>query len=95
MAFKAYLPTLYTPIEQYSYALQACSSSLPYVCVHLFVCVCRLLGCRGVQSFAKDYFPSQSRVVVCGGGVVGCSVAYHLAKEGITDVLLLEQGRYS
>jgi len=38
--------------------------------------------------------PDQSRVVVCGGGVIGCSVAYHLAKLGWTDVLVLEQGRY-
>jgi glycine/D-amino acid oxidase-like deaminating enzyme len=32
-------------------------------------------------------------VVVCGGGVVGASVAYHLAKKGWNDVVLLEQGR--
>ncbi len=36
-------------------------------------------------------FPSQARVVVIGGGVVGCSVAYHLAKRGWKDVLLLER----
>ncbi|MDX6324448.1 MAG: hypothetical protein QOK15_802 [Nocardioidaceae bacterium] len=35
--------------------------------------------------------PSRSQVVVVGGGVVGCSVAYHLAKRGWNDVLLLEQ----
>lgn len=35
--------------------------------------------------------PSQARVVIIGGGVVGCSVAYHLAKLGWTDVLLLER----
>jgi 4-methylaminobutanoate oxidase (formaldehyde-forming) len=33
--------------------------------------------------------------VVIGGGVIGCSVAYHLTKLGWTDVLLLEQGRLS
>ncbi|MEO0427775.1 MAG: FAD-dependent oxidoreductase [Pseudomonadota bacterium] len=32
-----------------------------------------------------------ARVVVIGGGVVGCSVLYHLAKRGWTDVLLLER----
>ena len=37
--------------------------------------------------------PSQARVVIVGGGIVGCSVAYHLTKLGWTDVLLLEQGR--
>jgi len=37
--------------------------------------------------------PSQARVVIIGGGIAGCSTAYHLAKEGWTDVVLLEQGR--
>ncbi len=37
--------------------------------------------------------PTQSRAVIIGGGVVGCSVAYHLTKLGWKDVLLLEQGR--
>ncbi len=39
--------------------------------------------------------PSSARVVVVGGGIVGCSVAYHLAKAGWKDVVLLEQGRLS
>ena len=34
--------------------------------------------------------PSQARVVIVGGGIVGCSTAYHLAKLGCSDVLLLE-----
>ncbi len=33
----------------------------------------------------------QARVVVIGGGVVGCSVLYHLARAGWTDVLLIER----
>jgi len=37
--------------------------------------------------------PSQARVVIVGGGIAGCSTAYHLARLGITDVLLVEQGR--
>ena len=37
--------------------------------------------------------PSSARVVIVGGGIVGCSVAYHLGRMGWTDVLLLEQGR--
>ncbi|WP_424990896.1 GcvT family protein [Fluviibacterium sp. S390] len=35
--------------------------------------------------------PTQARVVIIGGGVIGCSVAYHLAKQGWTDVVLLER----
>jgi len=34
---------------------------------------------------------AEARVVVIGGGVVGCSVLYHLAKGGWTDVMLLER----
>ena len=37
--------------------------------------------------------PQQARVVIVGGGIAGCSTAYHLALQGETDVLLLEQGR--
>ncbi len=35
--------------------------------------------------------PDKARVVVIGGGVAGCSVAYHLAKQGWKDVVLLER----
>ncbi|MEU0552842.1 FAD-dependent oxidoreductase [Dactylosporangium sp. NPDC006015] len=35
--------------------------------------------------------PAAARAVVVGGGVAGCSVAYHLARLGWTDVVLLEQ----
>jgi len=35
--------------------------------------------------------PHQARVVIIGGGVNGCSVAYHLTKLGWTDVVLLER----
>jgi 4-methylaminobutanoate oxidase (formaldehyde-forming) len=35
--------------------------------------------------------PSHARVVVIGGGIAGCSVAYHLTKLGWRDVLLLER----
>ena len=34
----------------------------------------------------------RARAVVIGGGITGCSVAYHLAEAGWTDVLLLEKG---
>ena len=35
--------------------------------------------------------PAQARVVIIGGGISGCSVAYHLAKLGWTDIVLLER----
>jgi glycine cleavage system aminomethyltransferase T/glycine/D-amino acid oxidase-like deaminating enzyme len=37
--------------------------------------------------------PARARVVIVGGGVTGCSIAYHLAHLGWTDVVLLEQNR--
>ncbi len=37
--------------------------------------------------------PSRARVVVIGGGVIGCSVAYHLAHLGWRDTVLLERDR--
>jgi len=37
--------------------------------------------------------PSHARAIVVGGGIAGASTAYHLAKLGITDVVLLEQGK--
>ena len=37
--------------------------------------------------------PSQARVVIIGGGVIGTSVAYHLAAMGCSDVVLLERDR--
>ena len=33
-----------------------------------------------------------ARVVVVGGGIWGCSIAYHLARAGVSDVLVLERG---
>ena len=35
---------------------------------------------------------SHARVVIIGGGVVGCSILFHLAKLGWKEVVLLEKG---
>ncbi len=37
------------------------------------------------------HIPTQARVVIIGGGISGCSVAYHLARLGWTDIVLLER----
>ena len=34
----------------------------------------------------------KAKIVIIGGGVMGCSLIYHLCKEGETDVVLLEKG---
>ena len=38
-----------------------------------------------------DRVPSTARVVIVGGGIMGCGLAYHLALEGWRDVILLEK----
>ena len=39
--------------------------------------------------------PDRARVVIVGGGIIGSSIAYHLTREGETDVVLLERGKLS
>ncbi len=46
------------------------------------------MSARDAGSLAA--IPADAKVVVVGGGVAGCSVAYHLARLGWTDVVLLE-----
>ncbi|MBS0614511.1 MAG: FAD-dependent oxidoreductase, partial [Proteobacteria bacterium] len=42
---------------------------------------------------AQVSLPSHARVVVVGGGIIGSSVAYHLAALGWQDIVLLERDR--
>ena len=39
--------------------------------------------------------PRSAKIVIVGGGIVGCSVAYHLGKMSITDCILIERGKLS
>jgi len=42
---------------------------------------------------AASPIPDRARVVIIGGGIIGCSTAYHLADLGWTDVVVLERDR--
>ena len=44
---------------------------------------------------ADKSLPDRAHVVIVGGGVIGASVAYHLTKLGVAEVVLLEQGQLS
>ncbi|MGH7332896.1 MAG: GcvT family protein [Candidatus Rokuibacteriota bacterium] len=46
---------------------------------------------RTVVTRMTSGLPTQARVVVVGGGIAGCSVAYHLAKLGVREIVLLER----
>lgn len=46
---------------------------------------------KQIQANSSVAFPTQARVVIVGGGVIGCSVAYHLTKLGWKEVVLLER----
>lgn len=45
------------------------------------------------RSSSDTAIPDRARVVIVGGGIIGCSVAYHLAHMGWTDVVVLERDR--
>jgi sarcosine oxidase subunit beta len=40
---------------------------------------------------SSRHLPDRASVVIIGGGVIGTSIAFHLAEAGVTDVLLLER----
>ena len=61
--------------------------------LHDFRCSLTTSTRDGQQGLRERPFPRDAQVVICGGGVVGTSVAYHLPKYGFNDVILLEQGR--
>lgn len=49
----------------------------------------------GPSKYANTQLPSDAKVVICGGGVMGAAVAYHLALAGLgNETIILEQARY-
>ena len=48
-------------------------------------------GSAAAEGAAAPEFPTQARVVVIGGGIVGASVLFHLTERGWTDVVLVER----
>src|SRR6266850_3553604 len=46
---------------------------------------------RQAQGAPQVTIPSHARAIIVGGGIVGCSVAYHLTKLGWRDIVLLER----
>ena len=46
-----------------------------------------------VQTSSRS-LPGQAHIVIIGAGIVGCSVAYHLAERGVKDIVIIEQDRW-
>jgi sarcosine oxidase subunit beta len=51
-----------------------------------------LRSVTGQARIAPDALPSEAEVVVVGGGIVGASVAFHLTRAGVRDVVVVERG---
>ena len=40
---------------------------------------------------SDENFPKEVETIIIGGGIIGCSIAYHLSKKGMRDTLVLER----
>ena len=52
---------------------------------------CFMQKIRHHDNKKESYMKTHAQVVVIGGGVIGCSILYHLTKLGWKDVVLLER----
>lgn len=52
-----------------------------------------LSGYYSTQNEQSQSIPSSTRVVICGGGLIGTSIAYHLAQLGYKDAILLTKNK--
>ena len=43
---------------------------------------------------AEKDIPQEAETIIIGGGIIGSSIAYHLSKRGMKDVVLLEKTAY-
>src|SRR5882724_6817380 len=53
----------------------------------------RLSRLRQTLSTRMSNLPNKARTVIIGGGIIGCSTAYHLAALGWKDIVLIERGK--
>ena len=49
--------------------------------------------CMSSEDSPSVTLPRSVDTVICGGGILGASIALHLAEKGVKDIILLEQGR--
>jgi 4-methylaminobutanoate oxidase (formaldehyde-forming) len=55
----------------------------------------RTLSAASFAADAQEAPPREAAVVIVGGGIIGSSIAYHLALEGVTDVVVCERNTFT
>lgn len=47
----------------------------------------------GTTAYGREPLPASAEVVIIGGGIIGTSIAFHLAEAGVRDIVLIERDR--